>query len=171
MQADDVSEASVVHRKSFSRQSSSREWIEANFNAFPKVIPYVAELDGQIAGYILWSQKSGFRPEVVLELEQIAVHPAFRNKGVGKALIEDSLPQVRGQLSLQGSSLKHIIVTTRADNHAQELYRKTLGVEIEAVIKNLYSDDEVFMVSRHLTRHSRNQKSTGTDIINRLYPL
>jgi hypothetical protein len=41
------------------------------------------------------------------------------------------------------------VVTTRADNDAQALYRTTLGAEVEAVIKNLYSADEVFMAARH----------------------
>jgi ribosomal protein S18 acetylase RimI-like enzyme len=96
----------------------------------------------------LISQKSGFRPEVVLELEQVAVLPKHHGQGVGRELIEESLPFVRDHLAKQGSTLKHIIVTTRADNHAQKLYRSTLGAEVEATIVNLYSADEVFMVAR-----------------------
>ena len=39
--------------------------------------------DNVVVGY----QKSGFRPEVVLELEQIAVTPTCQGNGVGSALI------------------------------------------------------------------------------------
>jgi ribosomal protein S18 acetylase RimI-like enzyme len=148
MKSTDVPAAADVHRESFVRQSRSQQWIEANLNARPKTLAFVAELEGQIAAYIFWTQKSGFRPEVVLELEQIATRPGFRGRGLGRELIEQSLPMVRSLLAKESASLKHVIVTTRADNQAQELYRRTLGVEIEAVIKNLYSADEVFMVAR-----------------------
>lgn len=150
MSHDDVHAAAKVHEISFPRQTLSQDWICANFNAFPKIIPFVAEVDDQIIGYIFWAQKSGFRSEVVLELEQMAVHPDHRGQGIGQKLIEDSVPQVKAYLSTQNSILKHVLVTTRADNDAQALYRKTLGAEVEAVIKNLYSADEVFMVARHI---------------------
>ncbi|MEC4678069.1 MAG: N-acetyltransferase, partial [Nitrospirota bacterium] len=48
------------------------------------------------------------------------------------------------------STLKHIIISTRADNHAQKLYKQALGAEVEAKISKLYSDDEVFMVARNV---------------------
>ncbi|QPF76416.1 GNAT family N-acetyltransferase [Roseateles sp. DAIF2] len=150
MNAADIPAVAEVHRASFVRQCLSHEWISASFNARPKTLAFVAEREGAVAAYIFWTQKSGFRPEVVLELEQLAVHPAHRARGVGRALIERSLPLVKALLhEQQGAVLKHVLVTTRADNHAQQLYRQTLGAEIEAVIPNLYSADEVLMVARH----------------------
>jgi len=149
MSPDDVSGAAAIHAQSFPRQMLSRDWIDSNLRAFPKVMGYVADLDDCLAGYIFWTQKSGFRPDAVLELEQIAVHPEKRKHGVAKSLIKDSLLLVRLQLASQGATLKHIIVTTRSDNLAQELYRKSLGAEVEATIRNLYSADEVIMVSRN----------------------
>ncbi len=111
---------------------------------------FVAEAAGQIAGYIHWTQKSGFRPEVVLELEQLAVDPASQGQGIGRRLIVDSLPLVRAQLREREAHLKHVMVTTRTDNHAQELYRRTLGVEVEATLQDVYSGDEVIMIVRNL---------------------
>jgi ribosomal protein S18 acetylase RimI-like enzyme len=148
MEREDLLKASLVHKEAFIRQKLSFEWLECNLNAFPRFLNFVAELEGSLVGYIIWSQKSGFRPEVVLELEQVAVLPKHHGQGVGRELIEESLPFVRDHLAKQGSTLKHIIVTTRADNHAQKLYRSTLGAEVEATIVNLYSADEVFMVAR-----------------------
>lgn len=150
MLSTDIEAAAEVHRLAFVRQGLSREWMEANYRARPKTFCFVIEQPGsaQIGGYIFWTQKSGFRPEVVLELEQLAVRPDAQGQGLGRALIEQSLPLVKQCLAEQGSVLKHLIVTTRADNHAQHLYRKTLGAEVEAVIKNLYSADEVLMVAR-----------------------
>jgi len=45
---------------------------------------YVARnTEKELVGYIQWLQKSGFRQEVVLELEQIAVHPKYQEQGFG----------------------------------------------------------------------------------------
>ncbi|MGD1907057.1 MAG: GNAT family N-acetyltransferase [Leptolyngbyaceae cyanobacterium] len=150
MVADDINGVADVHRAAFVRQQMSREWIEANFRAFPRMQYFVAEESKVICGFIHWTQKSGFRPEVVIELEQIAVHPEHQRRGVGQKLIKNSLPLIRRQIAQRGASLKHVIVTTRADNYAQKLYRKMLGVEIEATITDLYSADEVVMIRRNV---------------------
>lgn len=150
MNESDLSGAALVHQLAFVRQRFSYEWLECNFRAFPRYLIFVAEINNEIAGYIIWFQKSGFRPKVVLELEQLAVKPDFQGKGIGRKLIMNSLPLVREQLALKNSVLKHIVVTTRADNHAQELYKNTLGAEVEAIISNLYSADEVLMVARNI---------------------
>lgn len=104
----------------------------------------------QTLGYIIWSQKSGFRPEAVMELEQIAIHPKHQNKGIAQWLIRESLEQVKAELLTAGSHIKHVLVSTRADNHAQHLYRKVLGAEVEATINGLFSGDEVYMVARDI---------------------
>lgn len=150
MERDDLLKASSIHKEAFVRQRLSFEWLECSLNAFPRFLSFVAELENSLVGYIIWSQKSGFRPEAVLELEQVAVLPKHHGQGIGRELIEESLPLVKDQLAKQGSTLKHIVVTTRDDNHAKKLYRNTLGAEVEATISNLYSADEVFMVARNV---------------------
>ena len=150
MEKKDLNDASLVHKEAFVRQRLSREWLECNLNAFPRFLSFVAEVDHSIVGYITWSQKSGFRPEVVLELEQIAVLPKHHGLGIGRDLIQESLPLVKAQLAAQDARLKHIVVSTRADNHAQKLYKTTFGAKVEATISNLYSADEVFMIARNV---------------------
>jgi len=154
MQEGDLSEAALVHQSAFTRQRRSFEWLQCNLKAFPRYMIYVAELDEQpeskVVGYIIWVQKSGFRPEAVLELEQLAVLPECQGQGVAKALILESLSLVKQQLAEQDSVLKHVLVTTRADNFAQQLYKKTLGAEVESTISNLYSADEVLMIARNV---------------------
>jgi ribosomal protein S18 acetylase RimI-like enzyme len=153
MRLEDIAAAAQVHEQAFPRQRHSQSWIECNFRAFPRTQMFVAEdgdLDNIVVGYIQWIQKSGFRPEVVLELEQIAVIPACQGNGVGSALIAKSLPTVQQKLAQWNQKLKHLIVTTRADNQAQQLYRTTLAVEVEATLRNLYSADEVIMISRNV---------------------
>ncbi len=151
MTGQDLSDVATVHKAAFPRQFNSYEWLQCSLNAAPRFMSFVVEVDGQIAGYIIWVQKSGFRCEAVLELEQLAVSPEHQGKGLGRALILDSLLQVKNQLQQHGTTLKHILVTTRADNFAQQLYRETLGAEVEATIPNLYSADEVLMIARNVS--------------------
>ncbi len=154
MTAHDILAVAEVHEAAFPRQTMSLEWIQCNFGAWPRMQLFVAEQDGAILGFIHWTQKSGFRPAVVLELEQLAVRPELHRQGIGRQLITESLPLIRAELNKRNATLKHIIVTTRADNDAQKLYQKTLGVEIEATIAELYSADEVFMIRRNIDQES-----------------
>ncbi len=146
----DLDGSALVHQATFVRQKNPRDWLQCNLNASPRFLNLVAESEGEVVGYIIWVQKSGFRPEAVLELEQLAVLPTAQGQGLGKQLILDSLPQVKQKLAEQGSTLKHVLVTTRADNFAQKLYQSTLGAEIETTISNLYSADEVLMIARNV---------------------
>jgi ribosomal protein S18 acetylase RimI-like enzyme len=150
MKPDEIDAVAEVHCLAFARQGHSKEWIRCNFNAYPRMQYFVAEDETGVIGYAHWTQKSGFRPNVVLELEQIAVLPDRQGQGIGQRLIEKSLPMVREKLRERGATLKHIIVTTRVDNDAQRLYRKTLGVEVESTIADLFSADEVFMIARNV---------------------
>lgn len=146
----DIPSVAAVHTAAFPRQQCSEEWIRANFSAYPRMQFFLAEKESTVAGFIHWTQKSGFRKDVVLELEQIAVHPTQQGQGIGESLIRQSLPLVQAQLAQRDAAVKHIIVTTRTDNAAQKLYRKTLGAEVVATICQLYSADEVFMIARHI---------------------
>lgn len=149
MNEADIDQTARVHQEAFIRQKSSRDWILCNLNACPKTLCYVALHAGSVIGYIFWTQKSGFRDQVVLELEQIAVDPEYQGKGVGAELISASLPRVNRIIESGGSTIKHLMVTTRADNYAQSFYRNILGAQVEATIANLYSADEVVMVARN----------------------
>ena len=53
---------------------------------------------------------------------------------------------------MSGVKLKHAIVTTRADNYAQRLYRVTLGDEVEGTIRDLYSWDEVIIIAKNVDK-------------------
>lgn len=128
--------------------NNAEKWIECNFKAFPRMRYFTAKNNKKILGYILWMEKGGFRKEAVLELEQIAVLPEFRGRGVGTALIEKSLLEIRKAIEKRGSVLKLVEVATGTDNKAQNLYKKTLGAESEAVVKDLYRGDTLIMFAR-----------------------
>ena len=150
MEENDLDKVAIVHANAFPRQGHSKEWLSCTYKASPRTLCFVIEQNNKIQGYIIWAQKSGFRPEAVIELEQMAIDPSQQNKVLGHSLIEQSLLQVKDQLSSLGSRVKHVLVSTRADNHAQSIYRKVLGAEVEATIGNLFSADEVYMVARNI---------------------
>lgn len=151
MLKSDIHTVAIVHSQTFSRQLNSIEWVTCNFNAYPRIMIFVAiNKENLLIGYIQWLQKSGFRKEAVVELEQIAVLPLFRGMGIGSELINQSFALVKKYLISQNSLLRAVMVTTRSDNAAQNLYRKLLGVEVSATISDLYSHDEVIMVSREI---------------------
>ena len=140
----DLLSVALIHEKSFPRQGFSNDWIRSLSGGFPRTQIFVAE-DVEIIGYIIWTEKSGFRKEAVLELEQIAVAENFRGRGFGKFLIEESLKMVRIRLFERGSCLKLVLVSTRTDNAAQKIYEQVLKAKTVAIIPGLFSGDEVLM--------------------------
>ena len=158
MREEDIQGAANVHKETFVRQRDSEKWITCNYQAYPRIQQFVAIQEDCIIGYIQWVQKSGFREEVVLELEQIGVLPSHQGKGVGRRLIVESLPLVVDELGYRDAVLKHVMVTTRADNYAQRLYWDVLGAEIECTVTALYSADEVIMISRNIDINAIKQK-------------
>ena len=148
LNSHDVNDAAAIHAQAFSRQQNSVEWVSCLLRAYPRTMCFVCEVQGAVCAYIVWTQKSGFRKDAVVELEQVAVAPDHQNRGIGRLLIQQSLVQLKNQLNDRAASLKSILVSTRSDNYAQSLYKKTLGAEVEATLSGLYSADEVFMVAR-----------------------
>jgi hypothetical protein len=53
-------------------------------------------------------------------------------------------------LKNRNARIKSILVATRTDNQAQALYRSVLRAEPQAVIKDLYSADEVILLARNM---------------------
>jgi ribosomal protein S18 acetylase RimI-like enzyme len=148
MHKDDIDAVAKVHAEQFPRQLDSVRWIGCNFAAFPRIMMFVARDEkDKVIGYIQWIQKSGFRQQSVIELEQIAVLKNQQGKGVGTLLIEKSLKYIKEYLDDIDSNLKAILVTTRTDNSAKSLYEKVLKAKEIAVIKDLYSHDEVIMLA------------------------
>jgi ribosomal protein S18 acetylase RimI-like enzyme len=148
MHEEDIDAVAKIHEQQFSRQKDSVKWISCNFAAFPRIMMFVARDEkDKVIGYIQWIQKSGFRQESVIELEQIAVLKEQQEKGTGTLLIEESLKYVKAYLADTNSNLKAILVTTRTDNMAKSLYEKVLNAKEVAVIKDLYSHDEVIMLA------------------------
>ena len=145
--ASDIEEIATIQREAFPRQRDSEAWVKATLSAVPRILTFVLALDSSVAGYIFWAQKSGIRPSVVLELDQVAIVSQFRRQGYGERLIRESLALVAAELKGNGQSLRSVLVSTRADNDAQSLYARILGAKVVASIEGLYSATEVFMLA------------------------
>ena len=150
MTEQDIEQAAQVHSFAFPRQTFSKEWIDCGFRAFPKIQFFVAEHQDQIVGVAFWTEKSGFRKEAIVELEQIAVHPSMHGQGIGTALIQESLPVVAAKIVERGAKLRHLLVNTRADNYAQQLYKKSMGAVPVATISGMFPVDEVYMIAKDI---------------------
>lgn len=146
----DLLDVSKIHKEAFLRQLHSEQWISCNFKAYPRIRLFVAEDDEMLLGYVQWIEKSGFRKEVVLELEQIAVLSSKQKQGIGSSLISESLTLIKEELNQRNATIKHVLVSTRTDNDAQKLYKKVLNAQSEVIVPNLFSADEVLMISRNL---------------------
>jgi len=148
MHEDDINPVAKVHSEQFQRQKESLKWISCNFAAFPRIQMFIARDEkNKVIGYIQWIQKSGFRQQAVIELEQIAVLKDQQNKGIGTLLINKSLQYIKDYLDDKNSNLKAILISTRTNNLAKSLYEKVLKAKEVAVIKDLYSHDEVILLA------------------------
>lgn len=157
----DLDAVARIHAAAFPRQRRSAEWLSCKARAYPLVRIYVAAFRSGIGGYAIWTERSGFRDRAVVELEQVAVDAERRRSGVGTALIRASLADLGARLADRGARLGAVVVTTRADNAAQGLYRRVLGAEVEATVGGLFSADEVVMVARDPLRASGTGRQTA----------
>ncbi|MEQ1864039.1 MAG: GNAT family N-acetyltransferase [Micropepsaceae bacterium] len=70
----------------------------ALFAEHPRVFCDIAEWDGEAAGFALWFYNfSTFRGRHGIYLEDLFVRPAFRGKGIGKALLANLAKRAVGE--------------------------------------------------------------------------
>ncbi len=130
MQKNDIDEVYQIECLSFSAPWTKESlYYELEQNLFAKYV--VVELDEQVIGYCgLW---------VIMDdaqITNIAVHPDFRGRKIGEALLRFAM-----QLSREMKA-KRLSLEVRVSNHiAQSLYKK-LGFEPGGIRKNYYTDNQ-----------------------------
>ena len=129
-------------------RSAGMKWVIANWRARPRMGYWVAVEGERLLGYILWIEKGGFRRLAVFELEQIAVLPSSRRKGIGASLITSSLKDIQAVLKSRHASLKLVEITTGSEQGALEFYRRTLGAKVAGVIPDMFRGDEYILIAR-----------------------
>ncbi len=166
MEFTDIASIARIHRDSFPDDTDSligsRTWIHSKFLGWPVNTYFVAESDSELVGYILWVEMGGFRKNVVLELEQVAVSDNHRSQGIGSRLIDDSIEEMARRFAEKGRVLKLVEVTTATSNNAQKLYKKTLGAMVECIKNDFFDQDEAVIIARRSSinyiRKKRNRK-------------
>lgn len=138
--AKDIDALAYINQSSFSGNAdvgSAFEWLQSRFRD-PVFEILVAEIEGAVAGYIVWEMKGGWnRKEPVVELEQLAVDKQYRKQGVASTLVEQSISAIRAWVSNVNkhcvatddtpvARVNHatIIVWTAEDNPVNKIYRK-----------------------------------------------
>jgi ribosomal protein S18 acetylase RimI-like enzyme len=143
-----IKDISKIYSACFPGEMNHEVWINSCFNSFPKSIYYVYEVDNVIQGYILWSVKNGFRANAIIELDQLGVHPDFAGKGVGRKLTSKSFEYFKSHIAGLGHDVGSVIVTTSEGHYAEELYKSTLGVTRNGIIKEYGSGDELILFNK-----------------------
>lgn len=89
MTMDDVQDIAAMEKECF-QEPWTQEGIAAELTLNPFSRPYVLEVEGKLAGYMMvWITFEQ------AQLANIAVSPALRNRGLGKTLLEFALEKAR----------------------------------------------------------------------------
>ena len=128
MTTADIEKVIAIERASFQFPWSTRFFLdELQVDCARSIL---AEVEGRIVGYVLF----WFLPEEV-DIHNIAVHPDFRRKGIGRLLLEQVIASARRQDRLR------VTLDVRFSNApAQNLYR-SFGFVTRGVRKGYYSDN------------------------------
>jgi ribosomal-protein-alanine N-acetyltransferase len=121
------------------------------FSRFPKTFVVVTTKDG-VVGYIMCRMEFGFSEIQKFSLVKkghivsIAVLPEYRNKGLGKALVERAL------MGMKDYNVREGYLEVRVSNVvAINLYQR-LGFEVARKIENYYKDGEnAYVMTRKIS--------------------
>jgi ribosomal-protein-alanine N-acetyltransferase len=102
---------------------------------------FLAEHDGRIAGYILFWLLPG-----AIDIHNLAVHPDFRRRGLGRSLLENVITVARNR-----ASSKVTLEVRKSNATAQRLY-ESVGFTVRGIRKGYYSDDgeDAFLMTLEL---------------------
>ncbi len=128
IQSADMGEIMTIERTSFTSPWSARFFLEEIRVSYAKFV--VAEMEGRIVGYIIYWQ---LLKEV--DIHNLAVHPAYRRRGIGRSLLSLAVDSAKGQ-----GSNRVTLEVRKSNQAAQQLYH-TLGFVERGVRKGYYSDD------------------------------
>lgn len=128
MTTDDMDEVMAIERMSYRFPWSAGFFLQEL--QVPCARSILAEVDGQIVGYVLFWLLPG-----AIDIHNIAVRLDCRRRGIGSALLEKVATEARRQ------SILRVMLEVRQSNiAAQNLYQK-LGFATTGIRKGYYSDD------------------------------
>lgn len=129
MTIDDVDGVMEVDRLSF-RIPWSRESFESEVNGKNPAVYFVADYEGRICGYMgVW--------HIVDEghITNVAVHPEFRQKGIGDMLVKRTLADGAAK------GINAFTLEVRASNEAAQKLYENNGFSSAGIRKRYYEDN------------------------------
>ncbi len=144
MTEDDLAAVAQLEKELF-----SDDWSEDSIRGLlPKnyTLCYVAEADGEIAGYFLGTQL--FEDA---EVYRVAVAPTYRRCGIGRALMEHFLAESKA------GGAENWFLEVRSQNAAAKALYEGLGYAATSVRARYYHDpvDDALIMERHIGSSSR----------------
>ncbi len=133
------------------RQSFTNPWSQNMFEALFQINPegfYVAFIDDVLVGYaivlteISWRHWSRNR---TAHLMNLAVHPKFRNQGIGKRLIDRVISDIKR------TEAEEIYLEVRASNTNALAFYKKLGFDRTGVIERFYGDEDAIVMAKKIS--------------------
>lgn len=133
------------------RQSFTNPWSQNMFEALFQINPdgfYVALKDDVLVGYaivlteISWRHWSRNR---TAHLMNLAVHPGFRNQGIGKHLIDRIISDVKR------TEAEDIYLEVRASNASALAFYTKLGFNRIGLIERFYGDEDAIVMAKKLS--------------------
>ncbi len=128
MNPSDLDEIMTIERASFSYPWSARFFLQEL--RVPCARYLLAVLGERIVGYIIyWLLLSE------VDIHNLAVHPAYRRRGIGRSLLQAVIDEARDHRS------SRITLEVRKSNEAAQRLYQSLGFAARGVRKGYYSDD------------------------------
>lgn len=90
----------------------------------------LAETEGKIIGYVLFWLLPG-----AVDIHNIAVHPAYRRRGIARILLGRVIDHARGQ------DITRVLLEVRKSNFAAQKLYESMGFLTTGVRKGYYSDN------------------------------
>ena len=96
----------------------------------------VAELDGEVVGVVTWTLVRGlFHGKKSAVIQEASVAPACRDRGIGRALLEEAVARIKRQ------DIAEISISTGFENErAMHLYRRLGFVEETLLLEQHLSE-------------------------------
>jgi len=109
----------------------------------------VAELGEKIVGYAIVEMtrdEDPWRPKLKIRghIQNLAVDPRFRRRGIGRKLIEAILSLLREQ------GVESVWLETRESNSTARAFYSKIGFKEEGRLPSYYSDEDALMMTKRL---------------------
>src|SRR5499426_2866924 len=144
MRPDDLDEVVAIERASFSMPWSRGAFLyELQQNRVARCL--VMREDARVVGYLcLWEIGDE------LHITNVAVHPDYRRRGIGRALVSGVLGDARTR------NLKLIVLEVRPSNHEARTLYESLGFRVVGRRRGYYYDtgEDALVMEADLTASS-----------------